>query len=72
MMTATLLPIVPALSLAPLAQHAPDQEGGDQGDNQGRDAEIVHAGEHRRAGPERQFSLWGGVPNLSDSGDSPI
>jgi hypothetical protein len=58
MMVATVLAIViiiippPALSPAPCAQQAPDQEGGDQRDNQGRcGAETVHDVEHRRAVP---------------------
>jgi hypothetical protein len=58
MMVATVLAIViiiippPALSPAPCAQQAPDQEGGDQRDNQGRcGAETVHDVENRRAVP---------------------
>ncbi len=43
------------------AQHAPDQEGGDQGDDQDRDAETVHDGEHRHGATERQLSLRQGV-----------
>ena len=76
MMVATVLAIViiiippPALSPAPCAQQAPDQEGGDQRDNQGRcGAETVHDVEHRRAVPGASTFLgWPAPPQILQDG----